>query len=254
MTNWSPDSFPRGGGQITLSLDGDRATLLLDQPARKNAISPGMMRDLRDAVKVLEAQMGISSLLLTGAGDAFCTGGDLSAVREHLMAPEAGAGMCAMMTDVTDRLSALPVVIVAAVEGHAIGGGAELLTVADVVIAARSARIGFIHARLGVSPGWGGGRRLVERIGARDALKAMAFARTLSAEAAQSLGLVDELVEDGEARAHAAGLQHRLSSLPVQAVRAAVAIARGQPEGPLFARLWGGPAHLHALSTVNAGR
>jgi enoyl-CoA hydratase/carnithine racemase len=254
MPAWDPAHLPRGGGSVLLCVDGAVAHIVLDNPACRNAISPGMMCDLRDVVTRLEASPGLCAVLLSGAEGAFCAGGDLRAVREHLLQAGAGAGMCATMTETLDALSALPAVIIAAVEGAALGGGAELLMVADLVIAGDTAQVGFVHAALGVSPGWGGGRRLVERVGARVALPLLAFARRLDAGHAQRLGLVDEVVAAGSAlevaQAHAAALE----ALPVEAVRAAVAIARGAEEGPLFEQLWGGLAHQAALVGVTAGR
>lgn len=254
MPAWDPADLPRGGGRVRLSVDGSVARLLIDQPQRRNAISPGMMVELREAVATLEAASGCCAVILSGAGGAFCSGGDLSAVRAHLLQPGAGAGMCAYMTDTLDRLAALPMVCIAAVEGSALGGGAELLTVADVAVAGQSARIGFVHASLGVSTGWGGGRRLVAQVGPRKALRLLAFAERLSSAEAREAGLIDQVVEDGGALEAAEALAARLAALPVEAVRAAVTVARGGDEAGLFAALWGGPAHQAALQKVRAGR
>lgn len=254
MTEWNPADLPRGDGRVSLTIDGPIAVVVIDQPARRNAISPGMMCDLKDAIAQLAGCSTLSAVLLTGASGAFCSGGDLTAVREHLMAAEAGAGMCAYMTRILDQLADLPVVVVAAVEGAALGGGAELLTCADIVVAGSGARIGFVHAALGVSPGWGGGRRLVERIGQQAALRLLAFAPRLSAEQARAVGLVDEVVDEGLALRRAEAIVQPLAAMPVDAVRAAVAIARGGDEAAQFAALWGGSAHQAALRRVSAGR
>ena len=120
-------------------------------------------------------------------------GGDLKDVRSHLMNPSAAAGMPAVMGGALDRLASLNAVIVAAVEGAALGGGAELLTAADWVIAADDAQIGFVHAALGVSPGWGGGHRLVRKVGHRAALPVLVGARKMTAAQSAVLGLVDEV-------------------------------------------------------------
>jgi len=254
MSAWDPRDLPRGGGHVSLHIDGSTAILTLDQPARRNAISPGMMADLADAASALEADASVGALIVTGAPGAFCAGGDLSAVRTTLMQPGAGAGMCAFMTDTLDRISALPVVIFAAVDGYALGGGAELITVADVVFAAEGATVGFVHAALGVSPGWGGGRRLAARIGAKRALCVLAFAERMSAAEAQAVGIVDTVVTEGTALEAAQARAARLARRPVAAVRAAVRIARGGDEAALFSALWGGPDHRAALARVKAGR
>ena len=252
MSDWDPGALPRGAGHILCTVKAPLAEILISSPQRRNAISPGMMVDLSGVVAALSLRADISVVLLRGEGDAFCAGGDLRAVRAHLLVPDAGAGMCAYMTELLDGLAALPMVLVAAVTGPALGGGAEILTACDVVYASTSARIGFVHAALGVSPGWGGGRRLVQRVGRRHALRLLTEAERLSADQACAAGLVDAVSADGlaAARAHCA----RLAAMPTEAVRAAAAIAKGAPEGPHFSALWGGPAHRAILAGVKAGR
>jgi ethylmalonyl-CoA/methylmalonyl-CoA decarboxylase len=252
MSGWDPRDFPRGEGRIFCTIDAPHAELVISSPARRNAISPGMMADLGEAVERLAARDDLSVVLIRGEGAAFCAGGDLQVVREHLLEPGAGEGMCAYMTRTLDALSALPVVCIGVVTGPALGGGAELLTVCDVVVAAHGATIGFVHAALGVSPGWGGGRRLVARVGGRTALRLLAGAERLRGAAAVDAGLVDVLCDDPLVAARAR--RDQLVALPVAAVRAAVQIARGAEEAPLFASLWGGPDHRALLDVVQAGR
>lgn len=254
---WHPRDLPRGRGEIRLVIVGAHAELVLDSPEARNAVSPGMMADLEVCVAQLERFDGVS-VLVRGEGDrAFCAGGDLDAVQRWLLEPGAGAAMCAFMGGLLDRLAALPLVVMAAVEGAALGGGAELLTACDLVVAGASTKLGFVQARLGVSPGWGGGARLVARVGTRAALRLLAFAPTLSAEEARAHGLVDRVVQDGYAALEARAWLAALDALPVAAVRAAVTVARGADpadEPRLFAELWGGPDHRAAMSRVRVGR
>lgn len=252
MSGWDPGALPRGEGHILCTVKAPSAEILISSPRRRNAISPGMMVDLTEVLNALRLRTDISVVLLRGEGDAFCAGGDLRAVREHLLEPDAGAGMCTHMTRLLDELADLPVVVVGAVTGPALGGGAEILTICDVIHASASARIGFVHAALGVSPGWGGGRRLVRRVGRHGAIRLLTEAERLTAEQACAAGLVDGVSEDGlaAARAHC----ERLAAMPVEAVRAAAAIAKGAPEGPIFSSLWGGRSHRTILAGVEAGR
>jgi len=164
--------------------------------------------------------------------------------------------------DALDKLSSLPAVVVAAVEGAALGGGAELLTACDWVVASTSARIGFVHASLGVAPGWGGGARLVRQVGARRALPLLARAERLSAASAAAAGLVDEVVDAGSALVAAHTWIERLRSLPPDAVRGVVSVVRAARDDPdraveverrVFGELWGGLAHRAALAMVKAG-
>lgn len=257
LGDWDPRGLPRGRGGLQLVQVEGHVELVLDNPAARNALSPGMMADLCDLVERLEAAPPAALLLHGGGEGPFCAGGDLKAVREHLLQPGAALGMARTMSAALDRLAALPTFLIAAVEGAALGGGAELLTACDLVIAAHGAKVGFVQARLGVSPGWGGGHRLVGRIGPRRALQALLDPAPPSAERAQELGLVDQLCPSGHALEQARRWARHLGALPEEAVRAAIRIARrGDPDEEirLFGELWGGPAHLKALESLHHGR
>ena len=120
----------------------------------------------------------------------------------------------------------------------------------DLVVASESASIGFVHATLAVSPGWGGGRRLVEKVGQANAMRLLAFAERHDAASAKRLGVVDEVVPAGSAVGEAERWRTRLASLPPDALRAAIEIARGatvERERALFVSLWGAPPHRAAL-------
>ena len=167
-----------------------------------------------------------------------------------------------VMGNALDRLAGLNAVIVAAVEGAALGGGAELLTAVDWVIAADDAQIGFVHAALGVSPGWGGGRRLGRKVGHRAALPILIGARKMTAEQSAVVGLVDEVVARGEAETSAREWIGRVLARPSEAVQGTLKILRAGRDQPslmsdvergVFQDLWGGPAHQRALNGVKAG-
>jgi enoyl-CoA hydratase/carnithine racemase len=256
---WDPGALPRGEGEVLLEIEGALARVVIDNPAARNAMAPGMMADLVQIVGRLE-QASVAVVLIRGEGtQAFCAGGDLRSVAAHLMEAEHAQGMCAVMGDALDRLARLPAVVLAAVEGAALGGGAEILSAADGVVAGKSARIGFIHAALGVSPGWGGGGRLVRRVGSVCALDVLTRARRLTAEAAQELGLVDQVVDDGGAQQAAEAWAAEICRQPTEAVRSAVRLVRAcrddpsnasQVERAQFARLWAGPDHRAALARI----
>lgn len=248
----------RRPGAVRLSLDGPVATLLLDNPGARNALTIGMMVDLADAVIQLAAWDG-ATVVLSGAGGAFCAGGHLGDVRDALASPERGREMANAMTVVLDTLLDLPLVSVAAVDGAALGGGAELLTACDHRVASADARIGFVQARLGVACGWGGAARLVAHVGRRTALRALARAELWTAAEAEAVGLVDEVV-GGEALSAALAWLSPVRDLPASAVRAAKAqvvaarpIRGGDAEAASFASVWGGPAHLAALARLRQG-
>ena len=241
--------LPPREGRVVHVREGDVARIVLDAPATRNALHPGMMLELAHAVHQAH---GARAVLLEGASGAFCAGGDLGAVRAHLAEPGMGRRMGAFMHGVLAALEALEVPIVGVVDGPALGGGAELLAVCDRVHASPRARVGWVQAQLGVSPGFGGGARLARRVGPVRAARLLLEARVLTASEALAEGLVDTLDENPGASARA-WVDARLA-LPDAAVRAAIAVGRPPlPVGALerelaaFDAVWGAPAHLAAL-------
>lgn len=255
--DWRPQQLARGEGRVRLDRRADLTELVLDHARARNAVSPGMMADLDEALLLLQASPP-RALILRGEGtQAFCAGGDLAAVRGPLLGEGVAAGMQTFMSGCLARLEALPCLVVGAVEGVALGGGAELLMACDLVVAGRSARVGFVQARLGLSPGWGGGLRLLRRVGRVAALRLLLEAEPLDAASAQSIGLFDEVVDDGEAAAQARTLAHRLCRHAPQAVAAALRLVRSgsaEEERRVFVELWGGDAHREALAALTQGR
>lgn len=237
---------PRGPGRVWTAWHGPVCEVVIDHPRRRNALTPHMMVDLAD-LELGDARC----LVLRGAEGTFCSGGDLSALRQELARPGMGAALATFMTAAVDRMiEAAPLVV--ALEGHALGGGAELVVAGDFVYAAPGAELGFVQAALGVSPGFGGGGRLVHRVGPARARALLVTAARVESQRAYQLGLVDEIhpypVE--EARVLAA----RVASMPAGAVRAARRVAGAWAEGDgraaeleAFDELWGGPDHLAAL-------
>lgn len=184
-------SLPKGRGSLYLEWTSSRQVVLwLDNPDARNAISIAMMHQLAPIVTELEAKKP-SVVVIRGRNHHFCAGGDLEDVKKHLLNPDMGRSMCSWMTDLTTRIRLLPSYIIVVLEGAAIGGGAELLTVGDWIIADKKSKVGFVQARLGVTTGWGGGSRLIERIGKLKAIQLIAMSPVLSAEAALNIGLVD---------------------------------------------------------------
>jgi enoyl-CoA hydratase/carnithine racemase len=256
-------ALPRGPGRVRVETDptGRVVEIVLDNPAKKNALTPHMMVELADAADALRSA---HVAILRGEADAFCSGGDLDAVAAHLARPGGGRLLGSFMSAAVDALCAAGPPILGVLTGSALGGGAELLSACDVVIASPTARVGFVQARLGVSTGFGGGGHLVSRVGPSSALILLADASPVSAENMKNLhpGLVHELAEVPLVRARA--LADAWSALPRDALLGARRIVRGWTELPpaaardqelgVFEALWGGPAHRAALAASRSGR
>lgn len=236
-------------GAVRLDLDGPVAHLRIDHPRARGAMTLSMMVDLADAVLALGAWDGALVLLSSTDPRAFCAGGHLGQLLAAIDAPEKAHTMCVAMGVVTDALAALPAVSVSAIDGLAVGGGAELVTATDFRVASPEARIHFVQARLGIAPGWGGTRRLARIVGRQAALRVLTTARPLFPGEAVELGLVDHRCE-GRAVDGALEWLADLRSRPPEAIRAVkqqiLATSRDE-EASAFASVWGGPAHVRAL-------
>lgn len=188
-----------GNVALSFSLHDPVAVVQLRNPSRRNALSCTMMHDLDIVVDLLETQFQGTCVILTGEGgsahpqEAFCAGADLRSVESNLSSADAGAMMSEYMHFVLGRWQGLPQITIAAINGPAVGGGAELITACDHRIADTRAAIQFVHPTMGISPGWGGGTRLTKLVGRSRALRLLASAEKVTAEAALELGLVDAL-------------------------------------------------------------
>lgn len=210
-----------------------------------------MMVELESAVEAIEAWPGALVLIRGRGAQAFCAGSDLSAVRGALGRPDLAAAMHDFMGQLCARLVALPQITVACVQGAAVGGGAELMTCADLRVIQSDARVQFVHAKLGLSPGWGGAARLRGLLGYSEALAVLARARPLDLQAHPALW--HSLTSDAEAAAEA--LLEELRAQPGGALRGAkAALQSPSGERESFLSLWGGPAQREALAKLSQGR
>lgn len=249
-------------GEVRLEFDGPVAHLRVDNPGARSAMSVSMMVELADAILALSVWAGALVVVTSTDPRSFCSGGHLGQVTRAVNSPDGARTMARAMSAVLDGLLDLPIVSVAAIDGVALGGGAELATATDFRVASPEARIHFAHARLGIAPGWGGAGRLVRFVGRRAALRILTSARPLAPGEAAELGLVDHRC-DGPAVEGALAWLDDLPTLAPEAVRAvkrqvvAAGPARGagaEAEVEAFAEVWGGPAHVRALASLERHR
>lgn len=183
------------------------AVIEIHNPSARNALSGKMMAELADIVELLEREEvhgKLNAVALVGHGGWFCAGADLRVAKQQLSSREAGAAMGALMVDTLTRFRRLPLVSVACIEGGAFGGGAELATACDFRLMSSSAVIQFVQARMGVSPGWGGGARLYKLVGRQNALRLLCTAEKLSAARSLELQLADETFDQATTDAESA--------------------------------------------------
>ncbi len=215
---------------VELRFEGPLARLTLKRAEKLNALDRAMIDALADAARAIDASSEARVAILSGEGKAFCAGGDIGAW--------GGLPPLEMWRDWTraghrafEALARLRVPLIAAVTGHAFGGGLELVAVADIRVAESGIKLGLPESGLGMAPGWSGTQRLTRRFGP-SVVRRMALAGAMfSAEEALALGLVDELAARGEgvvrAEALAADIAKR-GPLAVQMVKAMINAAEGE--------------------------
>jgi 2-(1,2-epoxy-1,2-dihydrophenyl)acetyl-CoA isomerase len=191
----------------------------LNRPARLNAFNEDLHRALRAALDVARADPDCRALLLTGAGRAFCSGQDLSDRLPGGGPPrDLGQSLDTFYNPLVRALRALPFPVVAAVNGTAAGAGASLALHCDIVLAARSARFIQAFAKIGVVPDAGGSWLLPRLIGPARARALALTAEPLSAETAQSWGLIWKVVDDAQLTSEAEALCAQLARGPTLAL------------------------------------
>ncbi|WP_322045002.1 enoyl-CoA hydratase/isomerase family protein [Paraburkholderia sp. J67] len=176
--------------------------ITLNRPAAMNAISPDVVAGVGRALDEALARDDARVIVLTGAGRAFCAGADLKFVRGETQGQaqsqaNGSAQFLGALLALLNRLERFPRPVIAAVNGLALAGGLELVLCCDLVLATQSARFGDAHANYGLLPGGGGSVRLPRRIGAARAKHLMFTGDFVAAEAMETAGLVNQVVEDG---------------------------------------------------------
>jgi E-phenylitaconyl-CoA hydratase len=208
---------------VEVERHGAVTLVTLNRPEASNALSRAASDALEAALLAFDADPGARVAVLTGAGSkCFCAGADLFAAAPT--PAEAGAPPLVDKPLVRDLGLSKP--LIAAINGHALGGGLELALVADIRIAADHATLGLTEARIGSMPGSGGTQRLPRLIGQGHALLMMLSAERISAQEALQWGLVSRVVPGPELAATAMALARRIAANAPLAVRAIVRATR----------------------------
>jgi enoyl-CoA hydratase/carnithine racemase len=210
---------------IDLTL-GRIAMLVLDDPPL-NLLTGPLLEDLEAALEALEAAEpgDVRAVVLTGRGDrAFSVGSNVKEFEAYRAL--GGSEPFELEARVAQRLAALPMPTIGAIEGDALGGGLELALCCDLRVAADGARIGLPEVRLAVTPSSGGSQRLPRIVGVARAKELLLTGRIIDAAAAERIGLVNEVVPRGQAVARAREIgeeiAERVGPLAVRAVKALV--------------------------------
>ncbi len=199
---------------LSVRRTGGVATVALDRPP-VNAVDLEVIDEFLRVVGELAADRAVRAVILTGRERRFCAGADIAMLQDF--SPE-NQRRARRWVEVQAGLEAMEKPVVAAINGYALGGGAELALACDVRLMARDEEIGFPEIRLGFLPGAGGTQRLTRLVGPARALRLMMEGRHLAADEARALGLVDEVVAADLLPQAARDVAERLASGPTRAI------------------------------------
>ena len=226
---------------LHLHLHGAVAELRLDNPARANALTAGMLDQLDRHCTLIDRNAGIRSVVITAEGDrAFCTGADINAWGD-LSPAEFARHWVRDGHRIFDRLARLSKPTIAALQGHAFGGGLELAAACDIRVMAPAATLALPEAGVGVVPGWSGTQRLA-RLLPEPVIKEMAlFGRRIGADRAMALGFVAEIAGDTRAAAMAiAGAMAHQSPRALEITKAMIHAGAGEDRAAMIEALGSG--------------
>jgi enoyl-CoA hydratase len=234
------------------------AVITVDRPGARNAISLETMDALDAALDaVLDGPAAASVLVIRGGGDrAFVSGGDLkdlARIRDF----DGAAGMALRMRRLCDRLATFPAPVIAALNGHALGGGAEVCVAADIRVAASDATIAFNQSRLAIMPAWGGAERLAGLVGRPQALLLTTTGERIDAPEALRIGLFDRVYPRESFESSWRALAAAIAASPSRALKKVISAAAPHHHPTLesaaaaeFAALWISDAHWRAAEAV----
>lgn len=199
---------------VRLEIAGAVATVTLDRPP-VNAVNLEVIDDFLSVVAALGADARVRAVVVTGSGRAFCAGADIAMMRD---VSRANHERVRRWIDVQAGLEALRQPVIAAINGYAFGGGAELALACDFRWMAADASIGFPEIGLGIFPGAGGTQRLTRLLGPSRALDVMISGRRLGAADARNLGLVEHVLPGEALAARVDEFARELAAKPTRAI------------------------------------
>jgi enoyl-CoA hydratase len=204
---------------VEFERSGPVATIRLNRPEKRNALTSEMLGSLSQLLKKTENSTDVRALILTAEGhDAFCAGTDIRELAEldqqtALRASRHGQAVC-------DQLEKLPVPVIAAINGIAAGGGFELALACHLRIAVNTAEFSLPEIKLGAIPAYGGTQRLLREIGRGRAIEMILTGETISAEHAMNAGLVNRVVDHENLIPHVESLANHIAGMAPLAIRA----------------------------------
>jgi 2-(1,2-epoxy-1,2-dihydrophenyl)acetyl-CoA isomerase len=203
---------------IEVAREGDIAVVTIARPERRNALDSQTATALANAVTELSVEVRV--IILTGEGSAFCAGGDLDELERWSTLPpeEVGATLYGAYQGMVRAIRSSSAVVIAAINGAAVGAGLDLALACDLRIASRNAKLGQVWVRLGVIPGTGGAWLTQALVGPTKAAEMILTGETIDADDALAAGLVNAVVDPSELLDAARALAARILRHPKDGV------------------------------------
>lgn len=206
---------------LRFEIEGGIATITLNRPERMNAFTWEMIDAWAEALAQCRTNDAVSVVLMTGAGTAFCSGGDIGDMKNR-----GGRTPLERKTELESHVHKIPLAlealdkpVIAALNGAATGAGLDLALMADLRIAAESARLGETYVKVGLVPGAGGAWFLPRLVGTAKALELFWTGDLIGAHEAERIGLVNKVVPDAELMPAARALAQKIAGGPPLSVR-----------------------------------
>lgn len=181
---------------IQLEPQSDIAIIKINRPEALNALNTDVILELSRTIDIVGVDDGIKAVIITGVGErSFCAGADISYMVK--ITPIMAEKYASAAQDVLNKIEKLEKPVIAAINGFALGGGCELAMVCDIRIASSNAKLGQPEVTIGIPPGWGGTQRLLRIVGPSKAKELIFTGKTLAAEEAEQIGLVNKVISLG---------------------------------------------------------
>jgi len=217
---------------LKISREGTVELITINRPDKLNALNRATINELGEAVTNASASKEVTAIVITGAGDkAFVAGADIAEFAAY-SAEEGKALSLSGQKKLFDLIENTGTLVIAAINGFALGGGLELAMACYIRLASENARMGLPEVSLGVIPGYGGTQRLAQLVGKGKAIEMIATAGMIKADEAMQFGLLNHVVKAEELIDKAMEIAHQISKNSTVAIAAAIrAVNAGFKDG-----------------------
>lgn len=203
---------------LLLNIENHVALLTINRPKSLNSLSPETLDEMTKMIEELEHNQEVKVIIITGAGKkAFVAGGDVAAMQP--LGPLAARDVARKAQQLFNSIEFSAKVMIAAINGYALGGGCELAMACDLRLAANGAKLGQPEVNLGIIPGWAGTQRLPRLVGKAKAKEMMYTGDMVSAQEAEKIGLINRVVATDELLTTVRQLARKIADKPQIAIR-----------------------------------